>query len=69
MIFICGPNKLTYFFSIIFAELVYIEIERKMHFIKIIANGFNGFNDLCFQKLVFNFLSFSVSIVLSHGLV
>ena len=55
MIFKRGPNELIYSFSKILAELVLIKIEIKMHNIQIIANDFNGFNNLCFRKLFANF--------------
>ena len=38
------------------------------HAFQIIANDFNGFKNLCFRKL-FNFLSFSASVVRSYGLI
>ena len=58
MVYISGPNKLIYSFSIIpSAELVEIRIQLKIHNIQIIANDFNGSNSL-FSQIVSNFLSF-----------
>ena len=44
-----------------------MKMEGRINSIQIIANDFNGFNNLCFRKL-FNFLSFSASVVRSYGL-
>ena len=42
-----------------------MEIEIKIHNIKIIANNFNGFPNLCFR----NVCNISASVVGSYGLV
>ena len=65
MIFKCGLIELIYSFSIYLAELVYMEIEIKIHNNQIIANDFTGFTNLCFR----NVCSFSASIIGSNGLV
>ena len=64
MIFKCGPNELTYSFSIILADLEYIKIEIKIHNIQIIANDPNGFSNVFSQSL-----SFSSSLVRYYGLI
>ena len=47
------------FCSEILSELVYIKTEIKIHFFKIIANDFNGFNNLCFRNM-FVFFEFCI---------
>ena len=52
MVFKCGPGKLSKYLSINpLADKVEITIELKLHNFQIIANDFNGINNLCFRKL------------------
>ena len=70
MIFKCDPIELIYSFRTLLVEIVYIEIELKVHIIQIIANDFNGFNNFCFCNvcyLLFVILSFSATLVRSYG--
>ena len=66
MIFKCGPKAVIYSCSIILVALVCMKMEGRIHSIQIISNDFNGFNNLCLRKL-FNFLSFSDSVVRYYG--
>ena len=51
MVFKCGPGKLNYYLSVNpLAEIVESTIEIKVHNVQIIANDFNGINNLCFRK-------------------
>ena len=51
MVFKCDPGKLSKYLSINpLAEKIEIKIELKAHNIQIIANDFNGINNLCFRK-------------------
>ena len=44
-------QKIYIFFNIKLTDLIEIKIEIEIHIIQIIANDFNGFNNLCFRKL------------------
>ena len=51
MVFKCGLGKLSKYLSINpLAEIAEITIELKVHNFQIIANDFNGINNLCFRK-------------------
>ena len=71
MIFKCGPIELICSFIINFAELLYKEIEIEIHNNQIIANYFNGINNLRFRNvfnLLFVFFEFFFSPFLWLGL-
>ena len=56
MVFKCGQSKFIQSPSINpSAELVEITIESKRYNIRMIANDFNGSNNLCFRKLFVTF--------------
>ena len=51
MVLKCGPGKLSKYLSMNpLAEIVEIAIDLKVHDIQVIANDFNGINNLCFRK-------------------
>ena len=51
MVFKCCPGKFRYYLSINpLVEIVDITVELKVQNIQIIANDFNGINNLCFPK-------------------